>query len=218
MTELADLGFGKGVIVETVVSTYGRDGEPNAAPMGATMEQAQRVVFRIYKSSSTYSNLQAKRCAVVNVTSSAEVFYRTAFKEANPEGRIPARWFEKATTVAAPRLRVANAHVEVTVLDVSHLDGAKAGVTCEAKLIHAATVLPQAYCRASFAAIEAIIHATRVNHFLMHGARAKQEQAVDLMEKIKDCQDVVNRVAPNSRYSEIMKDLTRRIDSWRAKK
>jgi hypothetical protein len=218
MTELADLGFEKGVIVETVVSTYGRDGQPNAAPMGATMEQAQRVVFKIYKSSSTYNNLQAKRCAVMNVTSNAEVFYRTAFKEANPEGKIPTRWFEKAITVVAPRLRAANAHVEVTVLDVSHLDEEKAGVTCEAKLVHAVTVLPQAYCRASFAAIEAIIHATRVNHFLMHGDRAKQEQAVDLMEKIKDCQDVVNRVAPNSRYSEIMKDLTRRIDSWRAKK
>ena len=218
MTELADLGFGKGVIVETVVSTYGRDGEPNAAPMGATMEQAQRVIFRIYKSSSTYSNLQTKRCAVVNLTSNTEVFYRTAFKEANPEGKIPARWFEKAATVAAPRLRAANAHVEVTVVDVANLDGEKAGITCEAKLVHAATVLPQAYCRASFAAIEAIIHATRVNHFLMHGDREKQKQAVDLMEKIRDCQDVVNHVAPNSRYSEIMADLTRRIDSWRARK
>jgi hypothetical protein len=218
MTELADLGFSKGVIVETVVSTYSRDGQPNAAPMGTTMEQAQRVVFRIYKSSSTFSNLQAKRCAVVNITSNAEVFYQTAFKEVNPEGRIPAGWFEKAATVAAPRLRAANAHIEATVVDVVHLDGEKAGVTCEAKLVHATTVLPQAYCRASLAAIEAIINATRVKHFLMHGDREKQKQAVDLMEQIRDCQDIVNRVAPNSRYSEIMADLTRRIDSWKAGK
>jgi hypothetical protein len=27
----------------------------------------------------------------------------------------------------------------------------------------------------------------------------------------------VNRVAPNSRYSEIMADLNQRVDSWRVK-
>jgi hypothetical protein len=215
MTELADLGFSKGVIVETVVSTYGSVGQPNAAPMGAIMEQAQRMVLRIYTSSLTYKNLQAKRCAVVNVTSDPEMFYRTAFKEVNPEGKIPTGWFEKAETVEAPRLRAVDAHIEVTVVNVAHFDGEKAEITCEAKRVHASTVLPQAYCRASFAAIEAIIHATRVKHFLMHGE--KQEQALNLLEKIRDCQDVVNRVAPSSRYSEIMADLTRRVESWRVK-
>ena len=213
---MADLGFSKGVIVETVVSTYGSDGQPNAAPMGATMEQAQRMVFRIYTSSLTYKNFQAKRCAVVNLTSDPEVFYRTAFKEANPEGELPTGWFEKAETVEAPRLRAADAHIEVTVVDAARLDAEKAEVTCEVKLVHASTVLPQAYCRASFAAIEAIIHATRVKHFLMHGE--KQEQALNLLGKIEDCQNVVNHVAPTSRYSEIMADLTRRVEMWRAGK
>ena len=32
--KLVDLGFSKGTIVETIVSTYNRDGKPNAAPMG----------------------------------------------------------------------------------------------------------------------------------------------------------------------------------------
>jgi len=217
MTKMADLGFSKGVIVETVVSTYGLGGQPNAAPMGAIMEQTQRMVLRIYTSSLTYKNLQAKRCAVVNVTSDPEMFYRTAFKEVNREGRIPRELFEKADTVDAPRLRTADAHIEVSVVDVAHLDGEKAEVTCEAKLVHASTSLPKVYCRASFAAIEAIIHATRVKHFLMHGDREKQEQALELLEKIKGCHDVVNRVAPSSRYSEIMADLTQRVDSWRVK-
>jgi hypothetical protein len=218
MIEMADLGFSKGVIVETVVSTYGSDGQPNAAPMGAIMEQPQRVVFRIYTSSLTYKNLQAKGCAVVNVTSDPQVFYRTAFKEVNPEGRIPRGLFENAESVEAPRLRKADAHIEVAVVDVAHLEAEKAEVTCETKLVHAPTVLPQAYCRASFAAIEAITHATRVKHFLMQGDKEKQEQALDSLEKIRDCQDVVNRVAPSSRYSEILADLTKRIESWRAGK
>jgi hypothetical protein len=218
MTTLTDLGFSKGAIVETVVSTYNADGQPNAAPMGVTMESAQRLVFRIYTSSLTYKNLQAKRCAVVNVTSDAEVFYRTAFKEANPNGKLPLEWFEGAETVDAPRLRAADAHVEVAVADMAPLDAERAEVLCDVTLIKASTVLPRAYCRALSATIEAVIHATRVKVFIGHADRQKQEQALKLLETIRQCHDVVNRVAPRSRYSEIMADLTQRLDSWRAGK
>jgi hypothetical protein len=154
---------------------------------------------------------------VVNVTSDPEIFYRTAFKEANPKGKMPKEWFEKAETVDAPRLRTADAHIEVAVVDVTPLDAEKTEVTCEVKLLRASNVLPQAYCRASSATIEAIIHATRVELFLKHGDRQKQEQALKLLEKIGACQNVVNRVAPRSRYSEIMDDLNQRVDSWRRK-
>ena len=217
MTKLADLGFSKEIIAETVVSTYSADGQPNAAPMGTTTDRPKRLVLRIYTSSLTYKNLQSKRCAVVNITSDPEIFYRTAFKEANPKGRLPREWFEKAETVDAPMLRAADAHIEVTVGDVAPLDAEKAQVTCDVKLVQASKALSHAYCRASSATIEAIIHATRVELFLMHGYREKQEQALKLMEKIRDCQNVVNRVAPRSRYSEIMDDLTQRVDSWRRK-
>jgi hypothetical protein len=217
MTKITDLGFSKGVIVETIVSTYNADRQPNAAPMGATMESPQHIVLRIYTSSLTYKNLQSKRCAVVNVTSDPEVFYRTAFKEANPNGRIPQEWLEKAETVDAPRLRTADAHIEVTVADITPLDAERAEVLCEVNLVQASSVLPKAYCRALFATIEAIIHATRVKTFITQCDRQKQEQALKLLERIRECHDVVNRVAPNSRYSEIMADLNQRIDSWRIK-
>jgi hypothetical protein len=217
MTKIADLGFSKEAIAETIASTYSMDGQPNAAPMGATTDNPQRLVLRIYTSSLTYKNLQSKRCAVVNVTSDPEIFYRTAFKEANPNGRLPQEWFEKAETVDAPRLRAADARIEVTVVDVTMLDAEKAEFTCEVKLVQESTVLPQAYCRASFATIEAIIHATRVKHFLLHGDRQKREEALKLLEKIRYCHNVVNRVAPHSRCSEIMEDLNQRVDSWRCK-
>jgi hypothetical protein len=217
MTTLTDLGFSKDAIVETVVSTYNVDGQPNAAPMGATIDSPQRLAFRIYTSALTYKNLQAKRCAVVNVTSDPEVFYRTAFKEANPNGKLPLEWFEKAETVDAPRLRAAGARIEVAVENAVPLDAERAEVLCDVKLIKASTVLPRAYCRALYATIEAVIHATRVKVFIGQADRQKQEQALKLLEKIRQCHDVVNRVAPRSRYSEIMADLTQRIDSWRAK-
>jgi hypothetical protein len=217
MTKIAELGFSEGTIVETIVSTYNADGQANAAPMGAKMTSAQRIAIRIYTSSLTYKNLQSKRCAVVNVTSDPEVFYRTAFKEANQNGRVPQDWFERAETVDAPRLRKADALIEVAVVEMQPFDAERAEVSCEVKLVQAASVLPKAYCRALSATIEAIIHATRVKAFVTHADRQKREQALKLMETIKECHDVVNRVAPNSRYSEIMADLNQRIDSWRIK-
>jgi hypothetical protein len=215
MTNLTDLGFSKGVIVETVVSTYSGDGQPNAAPMGVMMDSPQRVMLRIYTSALTYKNLQTKRCAVVNVTSDPELFYRTAFKEANPNGKLPQEWFEKAEAVDAPRLRTAEAHVEVSVVDMQPLDAERAEVLCDVKLVQTSTPVPKAYCRALFATIEAVVHATRVKVFIMDADRQKREQALRLLETIRQCHDVVNRVAPRSRYSEIMADLIHRADSWR---
>jgi hypothetical protein len=217
MTELTDLGFSKGVIVETIICTYNADGQPNAAPMGAVMKSLQRIALRIYTSALTYANLQAKRCAVVNITSDPEVFYRTAFKEANPNGKVPQKLFEKAKTVDAPRLRAADAFVEVAVADITSLDAERVEVTCDVKLVQATSILPKAYCRAAFATIEAIVNATRVEAFIAHSDKRKREQALKLLETIRECNNIVNRVAPNSRYSEIMTDLNQRIDSWRAK-
>ena len=218
MTNIADLGFSEGVIMETIVSTYNADGQANAAPMGAIMTMPQRVAFRIYTSSLTYKNLQSRKCGVVNVTSDPELFYRTAFKEANPDGMVPQEWFEKADTVDAPKIPAAEANIEVAVADITSLDAERVEVLCDVKLVRAASVLPKAYCRALFATVEAIVHATRVEAFIAHGDRRKREQALKLLETIRQCHDVVNRVAPRSRYSEIMADLTQRVDSWRAVK
>ncbi len=217
MTKIAELGFSDGVIVETVFSTYNVDGEVSAAPMGVTVDSGQRIVLRIYTSSLTYKNLQSKKCAVINMTYDPEVFYKTAFKETNPNGRLPQDWFETAEIVDAPRLRAAEAHIEVAVSDIRQFDAERAEVLLDVKLVRAASILPKAYCRALFATIEAIIHATRVQAFITHSDRYKREQALKLLETIKECRNVVNRVAPNSTYSEIMKDLNQRIESWRAK-
>lgn len=216
MEKLADLGFSKSIITETIVSTYNFEGQPNAAPMGVTMKNAQHIAIRLYTSALTYKNLQLKRCAVINVTANPELYYRTAFKEANPKGRIPQEWFEKAETVDAPKLRMADAHIEVSVVDISAFNAERATATCQVKLIQAPKALPKVYCRASSAIIEAVIHATRVQVLL--NDRNEQKHVRRLLEMIKNCNDIVNHVAPNSHYSEIMTDLTKRIDSWGEKK
>ena len=214
MTNLTNLGFLKGAIMETIVSTYNANEQPNAAPMGIKTEDMKHIVIQPYTSSMTYANLQSKRCAAINVTSNPELYYRTAFKEANPGGRTPLEWFEKVETVDAPGLRMADAFVEVSVLDIKSLGAERAEVSCDVQLIKTSSLLPKVYCRATFATIESIIHATRVKLFLA-GDRQKQEQARRLIELIEHYNAIVNRIAPNSRYSAIMADLTQRINSWK---
>ncbi len=142
------------------------------------------------------------------------MFYLTAFKEANPDGKLPPDLFQKAETVDAPRLRAADATVEVSVAETGSFSTERAEFLCNVKLVNASKKLPKVYCRAQFATIEAIIHATRIKPFL-RGDKQEQERAFRLLELVEICQDVVNRTAPNSRYSEIMADLTRRINVWR---
>ena len=214
MTNLDDLGFLEGIIGETIVSTYDVDGQPNAAPMGVMMDNSKQLIIRPFVSSLTYKNLQANRCAVVNVTSNPELFYLTAFKEANPDRKLSRELFEKAEMVDAPKLRAADAIIEVSVAETGSFSPERAEFLCNIQLIKASKALPKVYCRAQFATIEAIIHATRIKPFL-RGNKQEQKHAFRLLELVNVCQDVVNRTAPDSHYSEIMAELHQRISLWR---
>ena len=214
MTKLQDLGFREGTISETIVSTCDSNGKSNAAPMGVELKNNNQLVIRPFVSSLTYKNIQATQSAVVNLTFDPNLFYTTAFKEANPNGELPANLFEKAKTVSAPRLESAKAFVEVSVKETRCIGAERAEFLCNIQHIESKKTLPEVYCRAQFATIEAIIHATRIELFLK-GTEQQQKQAINLLDLVNVCQDVVNRTAPNSGYSEIMNDLTQRIHSWR---
>jgi hypothetical protein len=214
--KLSDLGFSKGIIAETIVSTYNIDGKPNAAPMGAIMEDEQHLAINLFNSSLTCSNIKANRCAVVNLTSNIEVFYKTAFKEANPDGKLPQEWFEKAKAVNAPRLRSADASIDVSINDLVPIGTEKIRAVFNTELVQAKQKYPQVHCRAKSATLEAIIHATRVKAFI--NDEKEQKRVSKLLEMIGNCNEVVNRVAPNSSYSMVMADLMKRIDSWRNSK
>jgi hypothetical protein len=213
--KLTDLGFSKGMIAECVVSTYNIDGKPDAAPMGVIMEDEQQLIINFFNSSITCSNIKANRCAVVNLTSNIELFYKTAFKEANPDGKLPQGWFEKAKAVNAPKLRFADATIDVSVIDITPIGTVKTKAICNVDLVQATRKFPRVYSRAMDATLEAIIHATRVKAFL--NDEGKRERVSKLLSLIDNCDDVVNRVAPTSVYSSVMADLMKRIDSWKNK-
>jgi hypothetical protein len=214
---LTDLGFTAGTISEVTYQTYDASKQPNAAPMGTTTQNGNTLIIKPFMTSQTYRNLQSQKCGVINLTCDVELFYRTAFKETNPHGKLPTEWFASAQTVSAPKLVQADAAVEVAVQKIEPLDNQRAQATCKATFIDAPKVFPQAYCRAQFAVIEAIVHATRVKAFL-NGTPAQKEHAATLLQKIEMCQDVVEHAAPKSRYGEVMGDLRGLIDLWRKAK
>jgi hypothetical protein len=215
MAKLTDLGFSKGLIFETIVSTYNKDGSPNAAPMGSTMQNAKTITLKIFNSSQTSYNLKTTKCAVINLTSDIKVFYKTAFKEANCNEQLPPEWFEKEEMLNAPKLRCANATIDVKVTETVPSGVEKTSFLLKIQQINATKMYRQVYCRAMSATIEAIIHATRVKLFITD--QKQKEQVSQLLETIKNCNDVVNRTAPNSQYAWVMADLDKRIDSWRNK-
>ncbi len=211
--KLTDLGFSKGAIAETIVSTYKPDGTANAAPMGVIMQDDHHLEINLFNSSTTHQNLAENKCGVINLTGNIEAFYKTAFKEANPQGKLPQEWFKKAKIVRAPKLSFADAAIEIS-LDGLVADGPeKTKAVFSVQSVEATKMYPQALCRAAALTLEAIIHATRVKAYI--NVDSQQAQVNRLLELINIYGEVVDRVAPNSCYQLVMADLQKRIFSWR---
>jgi hypothetical protein len=215
MAKLTDLGFLKNMIFEAIVSTYNQDGSPNAAPMGTIMQNQHTISLNIFNSSKTNHNLRTNKCAVINCTNNIEIFYKTTFKETNPTGKLPDEWFEKAKTVNAPKLQASNATIDISLKSMKSLVAEKTNFTCSILKINFEKMYPQIYCRAMAMTLEAIIHATRLKVFV--NDKTQEENVNALLQLIENNKDVVNRVAPNTKYTDIMSDLTKNIDSWRNK-
>jgi hypothetical protein len=215
MAKLTDLGFRKGMCCETIVSTYNPDGTSNAAPMGLKLLDEQHLSMSTFNSSSTCRNIKEKKCAVVNLTSKIEVFYKSTFKEVNHDGKVPGEWFDKADAVEAPKLCSADATVEVSIAHLGPDGKERTQFSCKVELLTTAKQFPQVYCRAMPLTLEAITHATRVKAFI--NSPEKQKEATGLIETIQKHANLVERVAPNSEYTAVLEDLQYRIDSWRVK-
>ena len=209
---LNQLRLAKGHVYETILSTYGADGKSTAAPMGVIPKSSRRFVIRIFKGTLTFKNLLRLRCGVANLTNDPVIFYKTAFKQTSGFRSLEARWFEKARTVKAPRLRSVDASIEFKVDRIMGLDDARSRVICEVEHIDLRRTLPTGYCRGAFAAIECIIHATRIQQCLSEGRLDYAEKLIALVSYYKD---LAERVSPSSKYVSIIRQILGQIDKWR---
>jgi hypothetical protein len=201
-----DLGF----IYEVVVSTCDINGSPNAAPMGIQFVADEshgdkRVLIRPYKSTTTYRNLMSRGEAVINVSSDPEIFFKTLLKREPGQGNALKTIFQMAKTVKPPRIRGCDAYVEVSVKSSNSAisnDGDRGEILCEIKLVQLEKPTAKLYCRAPFALIETMIHATRVKELISEASIDEASRLLELMDRYRK---LVHRVAPGSHY-ETMAD------------
>lgn len=204
---LSTVGMEKGIIYEVIVSTRAADGMPNAAPMGVRSFDGRTLTLLPFRATRTYRNLLATRVAVANITDDPQLFYITALKE----GPCPQEMFGEAKHVEAPRLVQVEGVIELTVSSIRDEGPERARVDCDPVYSEVLRLRPKPYCRGRFAAIEAVIHATRVKVFLEEG---KREEADRLTQLILSYRALAERVCPGSSYYKVIEDVVARVREW----
>ena len=204
---LDELEFSVGCIVETIVTTRDQDSLPNAAPMGVTRKGPDILEIKPFKSSATYRNLLMSKDACVNITGDPELFITTAFKHAKMDG------FKQPLIDENLSLRGADACILVEIMESHELPDDRGCFICKAHTVDVHHPLPTVFSRGRAEAIEAIIHATRIDAYLRMGL---SEEAEKRNIKFNECKKIVERVsATNSSEMRVIRALENLIKGWR---
>jgi len=160
------------VIVETIVTTRGRDGTINCAPMGVEWAD-ETIVLKPFVDTATYRNVMAGGVAVVNLTDDVRVFARAAIS--NPVyDTMPASAVDGVVLTECCSWR------EVKVRDV---DSSPPRARILTDVVHRGVRREFiGFNRACHAVLEAAIYATRV-HLL---PRAFLESELDRLQVLVD--------------------------------
>ena len=204
----------KNQIYEAVISVYNEDKEPTAAPMGVTIINKSTFFIKPFKQTSLLKHLTYSKCGVANFTLNPLIFYLTAFKEKNPQGKLPLEFFKAANYVKAPKLKTSILYIEFIVNKILNESFERAKVECIIKAIEEGNEIIQPYCRGLFAALECIIHATRVKKYFLE---KNFNEAEKLMQLISYYRDLINRVAPETDYAKLVKTIIKDCEEWRRK-
>lgn len=109
------LGFKKGSIVETIVTTYNEDRSPNAAPMGVYASREEEILLKVHLGCDTYSNILRNKGCVVNLIFDPLLFLRTTLLgrgKGGAEPELKESEVGKARTVDAPFIKSSHAYLE----------------------------------------------------------------------------------------------------------
>ncbi len=111
------------------------------------------------------------------------------------------------------RLEDSDAYLFIEVIKGFEISEDRAGFTCKVASVEVCDTMPRAFSRGAAAAIEAVVHATRIEVFTYE---AKQADVERLIRRFFECKDVVERVsAPDSKEARVMRELERLIARWR---
>jgi hypothetical protein len=205
--ELDKIGLKKGSIFEIILTTSNPDGSRNAAPMGVKRVEPLVLELKPFKSSNTYRNLILSQRACINITNDPELFFLTSFKEEEITGFVELKIDDDL------RLVPSDANVFVRVIKSEDISELRSRFLCEAVGVEFTTITPEVFSRGKAEAIEAIIHATRIEIFTK-GGRMKELECLN--KKFFSSKEVVLRVsAKDSKEARIIKKLGEMMARWR---
>lgn len=198
---LKKLGFTENCIVEIILVTKNEYNNYNAAPMGV-IRMNNMFEVRPYKSSTTYRNLHRTKHASINVSNDPMLFYKTAFKN---QSEVPLQindWI----------IEDSNASIMVEKTREVMFSNIRASFTLNPIKIFLNKKESMVFSRGRANAIEAVIHATRVNAFLSKKCEIEVEE---LLEKIKNSFKVISRVSDkNSAEMRVVESLKKLFEKW----
>jgi len=205
---LEKMGFSKGGgILETILITVNPDDSLNAAPMGVSLTKSGLLEIKPFKSSSTYENLLGNPKACINITDDPGIFFLTAFKGHFLEG------FSEPVIDSEMRLSQSLAHIFVEASKCQDISEIRVCFECAVSEIEVSNTIPRAFSRGKAEAIEAIIHATRIEVFSREGRLDEVER---LIKRFAECKAVIERVsAPESVETRVVRALEKMIAAWR---
>jgi hypothetical protein len=150
-------GLDRVPLIESVVTTIGSDGVVNCAAMGVRLAE-DAVVFWPFDATRTLKNLHFRGEAVVHVTDDVLLFVQSALGRPRPAMR-------PASVVAGSVIEEASAWREVVVTEITPTEDGMARSCVRARVVASGTGArqPQGLCRATHAAVEASIFASRLN-------------------------------------------------------
>jgi hypothetical protein len=194
------LGFHRNTIVETILTTRNNDRTLNAAPMGIKRIGNIFLEIKPFKSSQTFCNLSKGVKTCINISFNPMLFLATAFKE---------KIIEQPDIDSDLKILGTDASVFCKVVSLKDFSEIQAQAKLEVESLELWSPHPIVFSRGKAMAIEAVIHATRVEAF-----RNSIESEVYL-GKMKDCFDIIVRVSSeNSSEVMVVKKLKEIVREW----
>ena len=165
-------------LIETVVTTFGRDGVVNCAAMGVRWGK-EELAFWPFDATRTLRNLRAHGEAVVHLTDDVLLFVESALGHPRPATR-------PATAIDGAVIEEANSWREVVVTEIVP----SASAELSRSMVRARVVAsgsgsrePLGLCRARHAAVEASILASRLRWLGGERVSAELDRLQELVDK-----------------------------------
>lgn len=188
------------IVYEIILTTKSRNGLVDAAPMGLKFldDELSRFLLKIYKKTTSYSNLSQTHVGVVNITRDPVVFVKYLLRD---KMNFLKEEIEDSEAVEVPRLKNAEAYIEFTVEDV--YDRTSLGeFYCLPIRVYEGRRLTQPYSRAAYALIELSVNISKVEPYLEQGLDVSE-----LFNSIACCLKVIEKTAAGTfieDYSRIL--------------